>query len=198
MTVETYTEGVGLEDWACTVAEAGLSGLPPRWLHVQGVIALARELRGAFAPDGELLVAAAALHDIGWAPAAAATDFPAVDGAAYLERLDAPARLVDLCANYSAALIEAELRGRRDEVARYQDEATPVRDALWYCDLAVGLDGQRMTFAERMADFEVRYGEHPLAGAWLRQAGPELRAAARRTEERLQAHGLTASGAVQR
>ena len=55
-----------------------------RWLHVQAVAARAEELRGAVGPaEGELLVAAAWLHDIGYSPELSHEGFHPLDGARY-------------------------------------------------------------------------------------------------------------------
>jgi hypothetical protein len=177
-------------DWACRLARQRLAEpLPRRWSHVDGVVALARNIQGAYGEEGELLVAAAALHDVGWAPDLALSGFPALDGARFLVGLGAPARLVNLVANYSCARVEAQLRGRLEEMAQFPDEASKVRDALWYCDTSIGPDGVRMPVAARLAEARVRYADDPLGERFFAAIQPELLAAAARTETLLASAG---------
>jgi putative nucleotidyltransferase with HDIG domain len=67
--------------------------LPRRWGHVQAVAAKAESLRPLLGEDADLLVVAAWLHDIGYAPDVQDTGFHPLDGARYLRRLDADPRL---------------------------------------------------------------------------------------------------------
>ncbi|MCX6466220.1 MAG: HD domain-containing protein [Pseudonocardiales bacterium] len=83
--------------------------LPRRWAHVQSAAADARRIAPAV-EEGELVVTAAVLHDIGYAPDLATTRFHPLDGARFLQRRSAPARLWALVAHHSCALREAELR----------------------------------------------------------------------------------------
>ena len=112
--------------WAVRLASEKLAEvLPRRWAHVQGVGRGA----GVAAPlflvdDGELLVGAALLHDIGYAPDLASSGFHALDGARYLRGIDGPDRLVNLVAHHSCATVEAEVRGLSGELAEFEDEGT--------------------------------------------------------------------------
>ena len=72
--------------WARAQAEQFMSPLGRRWAHVQAVAARAASLPFGGA-DRELLVAAAYLHDIGYAPELAATGFHPLDGARHLRSL---------------------------------------------------------------------------------------------------------------
>jgi hypothetical protein len=57
-------------DWAASYAEALLSPLGDRWLHVQGVTRQAQRVVPILPTDDrDVLVAAAYLHDLGYAPA---------------------------------------------------------------------------------------------------------------------------------
>jgi hypothetical protein len=59
-----------------------LAGLGARWQHVRGVARQAQRVSQGLAPeDRPYLVAAAWLHDIGYAPDLAATAFHPIDGA---------------------------------------------------------------------------------------------------------------------
>ncbi|MEU9439335.1 HD domain-containing protein [Streptomyces sp. NPDC048304] len=65
---------------AAELAESLLPPLGNRWLHTQAVAARAREASAAvFEGDRDLLVAAAWLHDIGYAPELRDTGFHPLD-----------------------------------------------------------------------------------------------------------------------
>lgn len=104
---------------AAEVAKAELAiPLPRRWAHIQGVATRATGLRSALGRGTDLLVAAAMLHDVGYAPRLAVTGFHPLDGARFLrDEHDADERLTRLVANHSFALLEAEERGLRDVLA---------------------------------------------------------------------------------
>lgn len=137
---------------------------------------------------GELSVAAI-LHDIGYAPEIAHAQFHPLDGARFLEANGHPSRTVALVARHSAATVEAELRGIAT-VENYEDEASPTRDALWYCDATTGPRGQRVTADERWAEIRQRYGPDSIVSQFLDRAEPELRGAVDRTLERMRRAGV--------
>lgn len=58
------------------------------------------------------------------------TGFHPLDGARYLRSVGAPDRVVNLVAHHSCALVEAQLRGLADELVEFEDEQSPLRDAL--------------------------------------------------------------------
>ena len=63
-------------EWAAAHAAELLSELPGRWLHTEGVVGRARRVSEAMAEEeGEMLVAAAYLHDSGYAPTLAGRGF---------------------------------------------------------------------------------------------------------------------------
>lgn len=140
--------------------------------------------------DRNILIGAALLHDIGYAPDLAKTGFHPLDGARFLRYQGAPERLCALVAHHSCAYREAELRGLSAELAEWEDEKTPLRDALWWADMTAGPDGQRMTVHERLAEIAERYGPDDLVTVFVRQAAPELVGAVERTEARLRAAGI--------
>ena len=72
--------------WAEALAERYLSqALPRRWAHVQAVAGRAASAADALGDDADLLVCAAWLHDIGYAPSVADTGFHSLDGARLVE-----------------------------------------------------------------------------------------------------------------
>jgi hypothetical protein len=164
--------------------------LPRRWAHVEGVARRARVAQPLFGEEASLLVSAAVLHDVGYAPDLARSGFHPLDGARYLRKLDAPERLCGLVAHHSCAWREAELRGLSAELAEWADEETPLRDALWWADMTTSPDGDTVSFERRIAEIQERYGPDDLVTFFIRQAKPELQAAVERTEERLRAAGI--------
>lgn len=178
-------------DWARRVGEAELATvLPRRWGHSQGVARRAAGLAGILGKDAELLVAAATLHDVGYAPRLAVTGFHPLDGARFLrDEHGADERLVRLVANHSFALLEAEERGLRDvleaEFPLLEDRL--LVDALVYCDMTTTPDGERTTAEERVAEIRGRYGDDSVVGRFIRRAVPEIFAAVGRVEDALAA-----------
>jgi HD domain len=102
--------------WAEHLAQSLLQeSLPRRWAHVQGVATRARSLAPVLGADGDLIEAAAWLHDTGCAPGLAITGLHALDGARYLrDTQHADAMLCRLVAHHSYAIVEAAERGLAD------------------------------------------------------------------------------------
>jgi HD domain len=162
-----------------------------RWRHVQAVGAKAERLAPAYGADGQLLVCAAWLHDIGYAPGLQVRGFHPLDGARHLlETGSARQRLAGLVANHSGAAVEAELRGLSAEMSAFPDEASGARDALWACDMTTSPTGEPVGFDDRLAEIIQRYGpEHTVPQA-IGAASGEIRAAIQRTRQQAAAHGL--------
>ncbi|MGW3332441.1 HD domain-containing protein [Streptomyces rubiginosohelvolus] len=183
--------GDHIGDWATHIARAELScTLPRRWAHTQGVANRAAEVGQILNQHASLLVAAATLHDIGYAPRLAVTGFHPLDGARFLrDEHRADERLVRLVANHSFALLEAEERGLREELATefpLLDEPLLV-DALVYCDMTTTPDGDRTTAQDRVAEIVSRYGDDSVVGRFIRRAAPEIFASVERVEAALAA-----------
>ncbi|GAB2328486.1 HD domain-containing protein [Streptomyces griseoincarnatus] len=180
-----------IEEWATQVAEAELSSaLPRRWAHTQGVAQRAVEVGQVIGQDAGLLIAAATLHDVGYAPRLAVTGFHPLDGARFLrDKHRADERLARLVANHSFALLEAEERGLREELASEFPllEEPLLVDALVYCDMTTTPDGGRTTAEERVAEILGRYGDDSVVGRFIRRAAPEIFGAVGRVEAALAA-----------
>jgi hypothetical protein len=159
--------------------------LGDRWTHVQAVADKARGLAAVLsAEDADLLVAAALVHDVGYAPSLNRFCFHAVDGARFL-RAQGQERLARLVAHHSGARFEAEERGLVEELAAFPVQDGPVMDALTFADMTTGPAGQPMTLEQRIAEVQRRYPlEDPVPRAMVR-ARPELQAAIDRTRQRL-------------
>jgi putative nucleotidyltransferase with HDIG domain len=168
--------------------------LPRRWKHSLGVAERARSLREVLGEDAALLEAAAVLHDVGYSPSIAKTGFHPLDGARFLrEREGMDERVVRLVAHHSCALLEAEERGLRDELAaEFEPERADLVDALIYCDMTTTPDGGRTPSRERVAEIVGRYGPDTIVGRFIQRAAPEIHAAVERVEARLDAAGANA------
>lgn len=152
------------------------TNLPQRWQHVQAVAAQAEKLGAELFDEtsAQLLVAAAWLHDIGYAPAVVATGFHPVDGAQWLRRTGVDPRICNLVANHSCAVIEAEERGIANEMLPYPYESSLLADALTFADMSTGPLGQRFEVAERIAEIKSRYGEGHVVFRFIVRAEPQL------------------------
>ncbi|MFI0218825.1 HD domain-containing protein [Streptomyces lydicus] len=153
--------------------------LPRRWAHTRGVATRAQTLTPLVGDDAEVLETAAVLHDIGYAPPLVVTGFHPLDGARYLRDMHAADERVNrLVANHSYALLEAEQRGLRDELADefpLLDDPLLV-DALIYCDMTTTPDGRQTTSQERLQEILGRYGEDSVVGHFIRRAAPHIHA----------------------
>ncbi|MEV4646281.1 HD domain-containing protein [Saccharopolyspora sp. NPDC049357] len=173
---------------AAETAEHFVAPLGRRWEHVQAVAARASELSGAVPPqDRDTLVAAAWLHDIGYAPEIGHTKFHPLDGARYLREQEWPEVIVNLVAHHSGARFEAVERGMSDELAEFPFEDSALLDALVMADLTTGPAGQRLAYDERIGEIFSRYApEDPVHRTWVK-ARPVMAEAVQRTEQRLAA-----------
>ncbi|SHM90375.1 HD domain-containing protein [Cryptosporangium aurantiacum] len=162
--------------------------LPPpaeRWFHTAGVAESALQLASTVPPeDRELLVAAAWLHDVGYAGELHDTGFHPLDGARYLDRMGWPLRLTSLVAHHSGARFVAETRGLAAEMARYPVEISPVSDALTYADQTVGPHGRSFTVEQRMAEMLGRHGPSSPQARAHRARAPYLLGVAGRVRAR--------------
>ena len=144
--------------WAAGEGEIRLARLGSRWSHARGVAARAEEIAGAVdAHDRAVLVAAAYLHDVGYAAELVVHGFHPLDGALWL-RAQGQERLAGLIAHHTGAMFEARAHGLADVLAAFHDERSPVSDALAYSDLTTGPNGEPMSVAERLSEIERRYG----------------------------------------
>lgn len=140
--------------------------------------------------DQDHLVQAAFLHDIGYSPSVVDVGFHPLDGARYLDARGFDPDVVALVAHHSSAVTEARLRGVKGLDA-FVDDVTPTRDALWYCDATTGPRGESFSPEDRWAEVRERYGPGHVVTKFLDEAGPALRTAVSRTEQRM----LAANGA---
>ena len=124
-----------LEPRATAQAERLMAPLGNRWSHVQAVARQAGRVAASFSPeDGDALVAAAFLHDVGYAPSLNRLGFHPVDG-----QWMAPGSFVALAGSGWPVLLpitpgarfEAEECGQVDELAairRWEADGLVVRE----------------------------------------------------------------------
>lgn len=164
-----------------------LADNPERWQHTAGVAQRAEELAVTVADhdDPGTLIAAAWLHDIGYAGCTMDTGFHPIDGARYLDQHGLPGRLAALVAHHSGARFVAEVRGLGDAMAAFPYEHSSLADALTYADQTVGPHGVRVALDERLRDMLRRHGPDSPNARAHHLRGPFLRSVADRVERRL-------------
>lgn len=174
---------------AWDLAERELSGpLPRRWRHVAAVAAKSEHLALLLptALDQHALVAAAMLHDIGYAPRITDTGFHPLDGARWLRSLQFDGRVAALVAHHTNAIVEAELRGLDTSLtSEFTQENSLVTDLLWYADLTTGPDGQDLSVDERIAEIRRRYEPGSVVRAFIDRSTDVFHEVAKRVEARL-------------
>jgi hypothetical protein len=154
---------------------------------VQQVAARAIALSPAVpSADREPLVAAAWLHDIGYAAEIGHTRFHPLDGARHLHVAGWPELVVNLVAHHSGARFEAHERGLAAQLDEFPLVEGPTMDALITADLTTGPDGQQLSFDDRITDILTRYPpDNPVHRA-VRAARPVLAESVIRTLQRLE------------
>ncbi len=155
--------GDDLVDGARRLAAELLGGGSPRWAHSRAVAAraasAARVLPAAQVPS---LLAAAWLHDVGYAPGVRDTGFHPLDGARYLQEHGWPHRVCGLVAHHSAARFVAGQLGLTDALAVFDDDPScvtgPLADALTWADQTTSPSGEVVDLGTRLADKARRHG----------------------------------------
>jgi hypothetical protein len=173
-------------DEAARLAEALLArALPRRWRHVTSVARRARWVAEQLSLSDDL-VSAAWLHDIGYAPGLVDTGFHPIDGARYLRTVAIDEAVVRLVAYHSCAPVEADVRGLGDLLASEFSPGDPaLADALLYCDMTTGPDGDYVRPADRLVEIRGRYGPDHQVTRFVELAAPEILATAGRMERLL-------------
>ncbi|NAZ88402.1 HD domain-containing protein, partial [Kineococcus indalonis] len=134
------------------------------------------------------LVAAAWLHDVGYAPPLRRTGFHPVDGADHLLREGWDPLVPALVAHHSGARFVAAVRGLGAELAVHDDPRAvegPLADALTWADQTVSATGEVVDVEERLADVLRRHGPDSPNARCHHRRGPYVRGAVHRTEEQL-------------
>jgi len=170
------------------LAAQHLSDVPRRWAHVRGVAATAETVAPLLDPvHADELIAAAWLHDVGYAPELAETGFHPVDGAHFSAKSGLPALVVSLIAFHTGAEFEARQRGLLADLHRFDRPPRDLLDIVTYADMTTSPSGDPISAAERVSEILSRYEKgHPVhAAVW--QSAPTLLAVVARVDERLSA-----------
>ncbi|GAA3048216.1 HD domain-containing protein [Actinokineospora globicatena] len=172
---------------AVELAATLLSPLGDRWKHTIGVAHRAEHLASAVPDaDRDTLVAAAWLHDIGYA--VPDTGFHPLDGAIHLTRLTWPPRLCALVAHHSGARFTADVLGLTHLLAPYRHIDDPLSDALTHADQTTDPCGTLVPLSARLTEMLTRHGPTSANALAHPVRGPYLQAVADRVESRL-SHG---------
>jgi putative nucleotidyltransferase with HDIG domain len=128
---------------------------------LQGVAAAAELMAAGLAtPDADAVVAAAWLHDVGYAPSVRSTSFHPVDGAAFVRAEGFSAVVVSLVAYHTGAVFEARERGLLDALAEFPEPPQLLLDVLTCADMTTGPDGSRVRAEDRVSEILARYPLH--------------------------------------
>jgi hypothetical protein len=126
------------------------------------------------------------LPDIGYAPGLVQTGFHPMDGARFLRRAGIDGQVVSLVAYHSCAQVEADVRGLGAELAAEFNPGDPLlADALLYCDMTTGPDGDYESPADRLAEIHRRYGPGHEVTRFVELAASKILTAAGRVETML-------------
>ena len=178
-------------DSAAEFAQYILQGAPERLEHSRAVAERAMFLTLAVADDqAPLLVAAAWLHDIGYAPGLKTTGFHPLDGAQHLRAVGWPESVCGLVAHHSGSRFVAHARGLDDPLAEFEYQQNLLSDALTTADQTTGPNGRPMTVTERIDDMLARHGDDSPNARAHPERGPYLFGAARRVAVRLETAGV--------
>jgi len=164
---------------------------PDRLAHSRAVARRAEFLALAVEPESApLLVAAAWLHDIGYAPGLRDTGFHPIDGARHLQTVGWPPAICNLVAHHSGARFVARILQLDRQLETYPFSQDAVSDALTVADQTTGPHGEAMTVEERMSDMLRRHGPNSPNALAHPQRERYIRAAATRVAERLESRGV--------
>jgi hypothetical protein len=176
--------------WARDLARRLLAEpLPRRWAHTQGVGRKAESVAHIVGDDADLLICAAWLHDVGYAPSLAKAGFHPLDGARYLRDVErADARLCRLVAHHTYSTVEARRRGLLDHLAAEFPEVNDATlDTLTYCDVTTDPDGNPVDVVERLDEVVSRYGPGDVVTESIAEAREQIIQTTARVAERLAA-----------
>ncbi|MCX6434201.1 MAG: HD domain-containing protein [Actinobacteria bacterium] len=156
---------------AQTLAHTLLSGDPRRLAHVRGAALIAGMAAGALRVDQpETLVAAAWLHDIGYAPSLRRTGFHPLDGAMFLARKGWPDSVVLLVAHHSHAAVLAPYYGVHHHMSLLDHAPGNGDDIITFSDLRAGTNGMGADPRDRIDDMRRRHADRTFVPSDIREA----------------------------
>ena len=162
-------------DSAIKTAREMLGPLGQRWAHVQGVAQRAAVLTLDLSKqERDLVVVAAWLHDIGYAPQLARSRFHPLDGARYVRAVGYPLVVVGLVAYHSGANVEAHERGLGSEFAGFMAPPDLLLRRLTASDMTTSPAGYPIQASERIEEILRRYPQHDPVHQAIRMSGLSL------------------------
>jgi len=163
-----------------------LSNVPHRLAHVAGVASAAAKVVALVGSDnGDELIAAAWVHDIGYSKLVVRSGFHPLDGAVFLRGVGFPDLVVSLVAYHSGALVEASERGLADELRAFVEPPVELLDVLTFADMTTSRDGAPVDVVARLAEIESRYGPDDVVYRAVSRSRPDLLASVRRVSDRM-------------
>jgi hypothetical protein len=185
-----------VDAWAFIQAKRHLAPLGRRFSHVQGVAARAQLIGPTVVGEhSERLLAAAMLHDIGYAPRLATSGFHPLDGARFCRNAGYP-QIASLIAHHTGARNEAQLRGLLPQLLdEFPYEDSLMQRALTYCDLTTAPDGTRTNVNARVVEICERYGGEHVVSRAIQIGLPEFLAIEAEIETLLALSGSPVSSA---
>ena len=170
---------------AALLSEELLSPLGRRWRHVQGVARRAGELALLAPPElRPTIVAAAWLHDVGYAPELVVTGLHPLDGARHLRPAEWPDLVVSLVAYHTGAQFEAEERGLASELAEFAPPPDELLDLVTTADLTTTPDGEDVEPEDRLSEIFSRYAPGDPVHRAVSRSAHSLLAATERVNRR--------------
>jgi hypothetical protein len=156
---------------ARALAESLLVDDPTRLEHVRGAGTVAGMVASALSPhQPEMIIAAAWLHDIGYAPAIARTGFHPVDGALFLAREGWPDPVVFMVAHHSQAAVLAPYYGVQHHMALLEHVHGVADDIITFSDLRAGPNGLGAEPRDRVEDMRRRHADSGVVPRAIREA----------------------------
>ena len=172
-----------LAERARRAAEVRLAPMATRLAHVRGVAAAAERLAERIDPlEADSLVAAAWLHDVGYAPSVRSTGFHSLDGAVFVRAEGFPALVVSLVAYHTGAVFEARERGLSEVLAEFAEPPDFLLDVLTCADMTTGPDGSPVGADDRLSEILSRYAEDDAVHRAITLSAPALLAAVARVD----------------
>lgn len=167
-------------------AKSALVGLPQRWAHVRGVAAAAEKTAALIETEHAwAIVAAAWLHDVGYAESIRTTGFHPLDGAEYAKEQGFPAIVVSLIAYHTGAMAEAAERSLSVQLSEIAEPPTKLLDVLTFADLTTSPIGEPIGAKDRVQEILSRYEKDDPVYRAVTKSAPRLLTAVDRVERRI-------------
>lgn len=147
---------------ARALAASLLRHQPQRYRHVEGAARAAAQvaMRIPEIPQNSV-VAAAWLHDIGYADELHDTGFHPLDGATFLREGGWDPEIVRLVAHHSHSRLLAPYFGADVALSRFAVPVGLAADVVTFADVVAGVSGSGVTVSDRIAELRTRTNHGP-------------------------------------